>query len=108
MRQLSHNKSWQINSEMTINKPIIIRKLSMNHSIHLQDEGEIEINDLGEIKRLKLLFLIYSNHEKTINSQKFVKLLSDSKLINTTNLTKQIVDILFHKETRSKNAFMSF
>ena len=108
MRQLSHNKSWQINSEMTINKPIIIRKLSMNHSIHLQDEGEIEINDLGEIKRLKLLFLIYSNHEKTINSHKFVKLLSDSKLINTTNLTKQIVDILFHKETRSKNAFMSF
>ena len=107
LRQLSQQKSWINNSEIKNNKEITAKKQSFNQSMHNHDYTNTEINDISEVKRLKQLFFIYSNNEKTINSQKFSKILIDSNIINNVNFSTQNADILFHKEVKLK-AFMNF
>ena len=107
MRVLSHQKNWKLKPESSLNKENLKRKLSLNDTNQSKNTNEIELNEINDVKRLKQLFLIYSKNEKSINSQKFGKMIIDSKIINSSSLSKPIVDILFHKETRS-SAFMSF
>jgi len=92
-----------MNDNTKPNQEFMKNKSSINKSIQSQDNYDVDINDIREVKRLKKLFLIYTNNEKNLNSTKFSKLLVDSRIINNSTLTKQIADILFHRETKSKN-----
>ena len=105
LRKLTHRNSWVMNQESSTNQDIVNKRSSNNKSVQSQDYSDTDINDIREVKRLKKLFMIYTNNEKSLNSTKFSKLLNDSKIINNSTLTKPIVDILFHKENKSKNFF---
>jgi len=61
-----------------------------------------KLNELDEVQRLKKLFLQYSSNENKLNSQKFLKLLTDAKILNK-NFDSKYADILFFTASRSKS-----
>jgi hypothetical protein len=61
-----------------------------------------QLNEFDEVQKLKKLFLLYSSNEKRLYSQKFLKLLSDSKILDK-NFDSKYADIIFYTGSRSKN-----
>lgn len=59
------------------------------------------LKDLDDVQKLKRLYLIFSGNEKKINSQKFVKLVSDAGLLNR-DFDSKYADILFYAGSKSK------
>lgn len=67
--------------------------------------SETETSENDEIKRIKKLFLIYTNNNKRMVSQKYLKLLIDARIIDGSFDVKK-ADILYAKET--KHGIMDF
>ena len=59
-------------------------------------------HELDEVQKLKKLFLLYSSNESKLNSQNFMKLLSDAKILDK-NFDSKYADIIFFTASRSKN-----
>jgi hypothetical protein len=67
--------------------------------------SETEASDNDDIKRIKKLFLIYTNNCKRMVSQKYLKLLNDARILDGS-FDVQKADILYAKET--KHGIMDF
>jgi hypothetical protein len=61
--------------------------------------SETETAEIDEIKKLKKLFLTYTKNDKRIVSQKFLKMMKDSKIFDK-NFDLKKADILFSRETK--------
>lgn len=80
-------------------------KEEKNQRIVYNEYTDTEISNLDDVQKLKKLFLIYTNNEKTLASQKFLRLLMDAQIIDR-NFDIRYADILFI--TENKNKLMDF
>jgi hypothetical protein len=80
-------------------------KEEKNQKVVYNEYTDTEISNLDDVQKLKKLFLIYTNNEKTLSSQKFLRLLMDGQVIDR-NFDIRYADILFITENKSK--FMNF
>ena len=65
-----------------------------------KEEELLPISDLDELQKLKRIFLLYTGNEKKLHSYKFIKLLSDAKILDK-NFDSKYADILFFTASRS-------
>ena len=62
---------------------------------------DTEISNLDDVQKLKKLFLIYTNNEKNMSSQKFLRILLDAQIIDKS-FDIRYADILYVTENKSK------
>lgn len=65
-------------------------------------EDPSKINQLDDVQKLKKLFLLYSSNENKLQSQKYLKLLSDAKLLDK-GFDSKYAEVIFLTASRSKN-----
>lgn len=97
----SNRTSGQYHKTNASSNSIIYTEMKLDPSLENKEHFD-KLNELDEVQKLKKLFLQYSSNENKLNSQKFLKLLSDAKILNK-NFDSKYADILFFTASRSKS-----